>query len=165
MGARRQTLAHNQRMPTGEGGTDKYAFCAPYDGHFVDNKQSQCRPVIRSSSQSENTAHVSREEFARDVSNSNKLCDHVNQAENALTKMIESLTGVIAKFENLVTGMSCSNDTKSKQDGTDLPHVFVSPSQSEDHVKSSLVKTLLKMLMSTLIQLTPLSQFARTKCI
>ena len=133
------------------------------NGHFVDNKQSHCRPVIRSSSQSENTAHVSREEFARDVSNSNNLCAHVNQEENALTKMIESLTGVIAKFENLVNGMSCSNDTKSKQDGTGLPHVFVSPSQSEDHVKSSLVKTLLKMLMSTLIQLTPL--FARTKCI
>ena len=30
---------------------------------------------------------------------------------------------------------SCSNDTKSKQDGTDLPHVFVSSSQNEDHVK------------------------------
>ena len=96
MGARRQTLAHKQRMPTSQGGTDKYVFCAPYDGHFVDNKQSHCRPGIRSSSQSENTTHVSREEFARDVSNSNNLCDRVNQAENALTKMIESLTGVIA---------------------------------------------------------------------
>ena len=136
MGARRQTLAHKQRMPTSQGGTDKYAFCAPYDGHFVDNKQSHCRPVIRSSSQSENTTHVSREEFARDVSNSSNLCDRVNQAENALTKMIESLTGVIAKFENLVNGMSCSNDTKSKQNSTDLPHVFVSSSQSEDNVEN-----------------------------
>ena len=115
MGARRQTLAHKQQMPTSQGGTDKYAFCAPYDGHFVDNKQSHCRPVIRSSSQSENTVHVSREECARDVSNSNNLYDHVDQVENALTKMMQSLTGVIAKFENLVNGMSCSNDTKSKQ--------------------------------------------------
>ena len=121
MGARRQTLAHKQRMPTSQGGTDKYAFCAPYDGHFVDNKQSHCRPVIRSSPQSENTAHVSCEEFARDVSNSNNLCDRVNQAENALTKMIESLT---KKFENLVNGMSCSNDTKGKQNSTDLPRFF-----------------------------------------
>ena len=136
MGARRQTLAHKQRMPTSQGGTDKYAFCAPYDGHFVDNKQSHCRPVICSSSQSENTTHVSREEFARDVSNSNNLCDRVNQAENALTKMIESLTGVIAKFENLVNGMSCSNDPESKQNSTDLPHVFVSSSQNEDNVKN-----------------------------
>ena len=103
--------------------------------HFVDNKQSHCRPVIRSSSQSENTAHVSCEEFARDVSNSNNLCDRVNQAENAFTKMIELLTGVIAKFENLVNGMSCSNDTKSKQNSTDLPHVSVSSSQNEDNVE------------------------------
>ena len=162
MGARRQTLAHKQRMPTSQGGTDKYAFCAPYDGHFVDNKQSHCRPVIRSSSQSENTTHVSREEFARDVSNSNNLCDRVNQAENALTKMIGSLTGVIAKFESLVNGMSWSNDTKSKQNSTDLPYVLVSSSQ-KIMSKISLVKTLLKMLMSVLIQLTPL--FAGTKCI
>ena len=49
MGARRQTLAHKQRMPTSQGGTDRYPFCAPYDGHFVGNKQSHCRPVIRSS--------------------------------------------------------------------------------------------------------------------
>ena len=83
MGARRQTLAHKQRMPTSQGGTDKYAFCAPYDGDFVDNKQSHCRPVVRSSSQSENTAHGSREEFARDVSKSNNLYDHVDQVENA----------------------------------------------------------------------------------
>ena len=63
-------------------------------------------------------------------------CDHVNQVENALTKMMQSLTGVIGKkFENLVNGMSCSNDAKSKQDDTDLPHVFVSSSQNEDHVK------------------------------
>ena len=34
MGARRQTLAHEQRMPTSPGGTEKYGFCAPYDGHF-----------------------------------------------------------------------------------------------------------------------------------
>ena len=136
MGARRQTLARKQRIPTSQGGTDKYAFCAPYDGHFVDNKQSHCRPVIRSSSQSENTTHVSREEFARDVCNSNNLCDHVNQAGNALTKMIESLAGVIAKFEKLVDGMSCSNDAKSKQDGTDLPHVLVSSSQNEDNVEN-----------------------------
>ena len=136
MWARRQTLAHKQRMPTSQGGTDKYAFCAPYDSHFVDNKQSQCRPVISSNSQAENTTHVRREEFARDVPNSNNLCDHVNQAENALTRMIESLTGVIAKFENLVNGMSCSNDPESKQNSTDLPHVFVSSSQNEDHVKT-----------------------------
>ena len=102
MGARRQTLAHKQRMPTSQGGTDKYAFCPPYDGHFVDNMQSHCRPVIRSSSQSENTTHVSREEFARDVSSSNNLRDHVDQLENALTKIVQSLTGVIAKFESLV---------------------------------------------------------------
>ena len=136
MGARRQTLAHKQRMPTSQGGTDKYAFCAPYDGHFVGNEQSHCRPVIRSSSQSENTAHVIREDCARDVSNSNNLCDRVDQAENALTKMIESLTGVIAKFEKLVNGMSCSNDTKSKQNSTDLPYVFVSSSQNEDNVEN-----------------------------
>ena len=55
MGTRRQTLAHKQRMPTSQAGTDKYAFCALYDGHFVDNKQSHCRPVVRSSSQSELT--------------------------------------------------------------------------------------------------------------
>ena len=140
MGARRQTLAHKQRMPTSQGGTDKYAFCAPYDGHFVDNKQSHCRPVIRSSSQSENTTHVSREEFARDVSNSNNLCDRVDQVENALTKMVQSLTGVIEKFENLVNGMSCSNDPESKQNGTDLPHVSVklssedSPQNIDEHV-------------------------------
>ena len=91
--------------------------------------------MIRSSSQSENTAHVSREEFARDVSNSNNLYDHVDQVENALTKMMQSLTGVIAKFESLVNGMSCSNDTKSKQDGTDLPHVLVSSSRNEDNVE------------------------------
>ena len=163
MGARRQTLAHKQRMPTSQGGTDKYAFCAPYDGHFVDNKQSHCRPVIRSSSQSENTAHVSCEEFAPDVSNSNNLCDRVNQAENALTKMIESLTGVIAKFENLVNGMSCSNDTKSKQIAQ-ICHMFLFRLlKMKIMSKTSLVKTLLKMLMSVLIQLTPL--FARTKCI
>ena len=92
--------------------------------------------MIRSSSQSENTAHGSREEFARDVSNSNNLCDRVDQVENALTKMVQSLTGVIAKVENLVNGMSCSNGAKSKQDGTDLPHVVVSSSQNEDHVEN-----------------------------
>ena len=59
----------------------------------------------------------------------NDLCDHVNQVENALTKMMQSLTGVIAKFENLVNGMSCSNDNESKQNSTDLPHVFVSSSK------------------------------------
>ena len=136
MGARRQTLAQKQRMSTSQGGTDKYAFCAPYDCHFVDNKQSHCRPVIRSSSQSENTTHVSRKEFARDVSGSNNLYDHVDQVENSLTKMMQLLTGVIEKFDNLVNGMSCSNDAKSKQDGTDLPHVFVSSSQNEDHVEN-----------------------------
>ena len=136
MGARRQILAHKQRMPTSQSGTDKYAFCAPYDGHFVGNEQSHCRPVIRSSSQSENTAHVSREELARDASDLNDLCDHdVDQVEDALTKMVQSLTGVIANFESFVNGMPCSNDTKSKQNGTDLPHVFVSSSQNEDHVK------------------------------
>ena len=140
MEALRQTLAHKQRMQTSQGGTDKNAFCAPYDGHFVDNKQSHCCPVIRSSSQSENTAHESREEFARDVFNSNNLCDHVNPAGNALTKIIESLTGVIAEFENLVNGMSCSDDTKSKQNGKDLPHVFVSSSQNEDNVENFSIK-------------------------
>ena len=134
MGARRQTLAHKQRMPTSQGGTDKYAFSVPYDGHFVDDKQSHCRPVVRYS-QSENTAPLSREEFTSDVSVSNDLCDHVNQAENALTKAVQSLTGVIAKFESLVNGMSCSNDAKSKQIDTDLPRVFVSSSQNEDHVE------------------------------
>ena len=86
-------------MPTSQGGTEKYAFCAPYDGHFADNKQSQCRPVVPSTSQSKNTADVSREEFARVVSDSNSLNNHVGQVENALTKVIQSLTGVIAKFE------------------------------------------------------------------
>ena len=114
MWARRQTLAHKQRMPTSQGGTDKYVFCAPFDGHFVDNKQSHCRPVIHSSSQSENTAHVTREEFVRDVSDLNDLCDRVVQVENALTKMVQSLPVVIAKLENLVNGMSCSNDAKRK---------------------------------------------------
>ena len=78
---------------------------------------------------------MSREEFARDVSNSNNLCDHVNQVENAFTKMVQSLTGFIAKFESLVNCMSCSTDAKSKQIGTDLPHVFVSSSENEDDVK------------------------------
>ena len=82
---------------------------------------------------------MSREEFARDVSNSNNLCDRVNQAENALTKMIESLTGVIAKFENLVNGMSCSNDPESKQSSTDLPHVFFRLLKMKIMSKSSLV--------------------------
>ena len=54
MGARRQTLAQKQRMATSQGGTDKYAFRAPNEGHFVDNEQSHCRPVVRSSSQSKN---------------------------------------------------------------------------------------------------------------
>ena len=49
--------------------------------------------------------------------------------------MVQSLTVVIAKFESLVNGMPCSNDTKSKQNGPDLPHVFVSSSQIKDHVK------------------------------
>ena len=44
-------------------------------------------------------------------------------------------TGVIAKFESLVKDMSCSDDAKSKQIGTDLAHVFVSSSQNEDHVE------------------------------
>ena len=78
-------------------------------------------------SQSENTARVNREEFTRDVSVSNDLCDHVNQAENALIKVIQSLTGVIAKFESLVKDMSCSNGAKSKQ--------IVSSSQNEDYVE------------------------------
>ena len=90
MEALSQTLAQKQRKPTSQGGTDKYAFCAPYDGYFVDNKQSHCRPVVCSSFQSENTAHASREKLARDVSNSNNLCDHVDQVENALTKIIQS---------------------------------------------------------------------------
>ena len=34
MRARRQTLVHKQRMPTSQGGTEKYAFCVPHDGHF-----------------------------------------------------------------------------------------------------------------------------------
>ena len=45
------------------------------------------------------------------------------------------MTGVKGKFENLDYGMSCSNDTKSKQNSTDLPHVFVSSSQNEDNVE------------------------------
>ena len=106
-----------------------------YDGHFVDNKQSHCRPVIRSSSQSENTTRVSREECACDVSDVNDLCDHVDKVENSLTKMMQSLTGVAAKLESLVNGMACSNDTKIKQNTTDLPHVFVSSSQNEDNVE------------------------------
>ena len=52
-----------------------------------------------------------------------------------MTKMKKSLTGVITKFESLVNGMSCSNDAKSKQDGRDLPHAFVSSCQNKDHVK------------------------------
>ena len=94
--------------------------------------------MVRSNFQSENTAHVSRKELARGVSNSNNLCDHVDQEENALTKIIQSLTRVIAKFESFVDGISCNNDAKSQQNGTDLPHVFVSSSQSEDHVKKKL---------------------------
>ena len=168
MGARRQTLAHEQRMPTSQGGTDKYAFSAPYDGHFVADKQSHCRPVVRYS-QSEKTAPMSRKEFTSDVSVSNDLCDHVNQAENALTKAIQSLTGVIAKFESLVKGMSCSNDAKSKQIGTDLPHVLFLLLKTKIMLKNALVKTFLKILMllqmSAMIQLTLLSLFARTKCI
>ena len=78
---------------------------------------------------------MSREEFARDVSDLNDLCDHVNQVENALTKMMLSLSGVIAKFESLVNGIPCSNDTKSKQNGTNLPHVLVLSSQNEDNVE------------------------------
>ena len=134
LGAHCQTLAHKQRMPTSQGGADKYAFSAPYDGHFVNDKQSHCRPVVRHS-QSENTAPLSRQEFTCDVSVSNCLCDRVNQAENALTKAIQSLTSVIAKFESLVNSMSCSNDVKSKQIGTDSSHVFVSSSRNEDHIE------------------------------
>ena len=79
---------------------------------------------------------MSREEFALDVSNSNNLCDRVDQVENALTKMVQSLTGVVAKLENLVNGMSCGYDATSKQNSTDLPHVFVSSSQNEDNVEN-----------------------------
>ena len=120
-------------MATSRGGTGKYAFSAPCDGHFVDDKQSHCRPVLYS--QSENTAALSREEFTSHVSVSNDLCDHVDQAENILTKAIQSLTAVMAKFESLVNGKSCSNDAKSKHIGKDLPHVFVSSSQNEDHIE------------------------------
>ena len=84
------------------------------------------------------SANANREELARDVSNSNNLCDHVDQVENVLTKITQSLTRVIAKFESLVNGIPYSNDAKSQQNGTDLPHVFVSSSQSEDHVKKKL---------------------------
>ena len=65
---------------------------------------------------------MSRKEFVRDVSDSKNLCDHVDQVENALTKKI----------------LSCGNNAKSKQIGTDLPHVFVSSSQSEDLVKKKI---------------------------
>ena len=34
-----------------------------------------------------------------------------------------------------MVSVSCSSDAKSKQNGTYLPHVFISSSQSEDHVK------------------------------
>ena len=44
--------------------------------------------TVRSSSHSENTVHVSCEEFASDVSDLDNLCEHVDQVENALTKMI-----------------------------------------------------------------------------
>ena len=84
MGARLQTLAHRQRIPTSPGGTDKYAFSA---GHFVDDKQS--RPVVRYS-QSKDEARINREEFTRDISVSRDSCAHGNQAENALTKAIQS---------------------------------------------------------------------------
>jgi len=75
-------------------------------GHFVDHKQSHCRPVVRYS-QSENTAGTYREEFTRDTSVSTDSCDHGNQSEpeNALTNGIHSLTGVIATFQNLVSDM------------------------------------------------------------
>lgn len=163
VGARRQTLAHKQRMPTSQGGADKCAFCPPYDGHFVDNKQSHCSPVVRSSSQFENTAHVSREEFARDVSDSNNLCDHVHQVENALTKMIQSLTGVVANSR--VKLMVChAVMTLKASKFARICHMFLFRLLKVKIMsKSSPVKTLLKMLMSTLIQLTLL--FARTKCI
>ena len=58
--------------------------------------------VVQWSVQVPSPAHVSREEFARDVSNSSNLCDRVDQVGNSLNKMVQSLTGVIAKFENLV---------------------------------------------------------------
>ena len=64
--------------------------------------------MVRSSSQSENTAHVSREEFAPDVSDSNNLCDHVDQVKNALAKMIQSLNGSYSKIRESVNDMSCS---------------------------------------------------------
>ena len=99
-------------------------FSVPYTGHFVDDKQSHCRPVVRYS-QSENTARINREEFTRDTSVSTDSCNLGNQSENALTKAIHSLTGVIATFQNLVSDMRYGDNAWCKQIGTGLPHVFV----------------------------------------
>ena len=79
-------------------------FSVLYTGHFVDHMQSHCRPVVRYC-QSENTARINREEFTSDTSVSTDLCDHDNQSENALTKAVQSLTGVIATFQRLVSDM------------------------------------------------------------
>lgn len=64
-------------------------FSVPYNGHFVDHKQSHCRGVVRYS-QSENTAVINREE---------------------LTNVIHSLTGVIAIFQHLVSDMRYGDNT------------------------------------------------------
>ena len=99
------------------------------------------------------------------VSDLNDLCYHVNQVENALTKMMQSLTGLIAKFESLVNGMSCSNDAKSKQIGTDLPHVFVWSSQSEDRVEKLYSKDSPQNVDKRVDPVDPALLFARMKCI
>ena len=88
------------------------------------------------------------------VSDLNDLCDHVNQ-----------VTGLIAKFESLVNGMSCSNDTKSKQIGTDLPHVFVWSSQSEDRVEKLYSKDSPQNVDKRVDPVDPALLFARMKCI
>ena len=120
VGARRQTLTHEQRMPTSHCGTDKYAFSTPYDDYSVDNKQSHCRPVV-SYSQSKNTVRTNREDFTCNMSFSNDSYVHGNQTENALTTAIQSLTGVITKFQSLVGDMSCGDNAKCKRIGMNLP--------------------------------------------
>ena len=107
MGARRQTFAHKQRMPTRQGGIDKYAFRTPFVGHFVDYKQCHCRLGLR---YSQSEAGIIREEFTRDFTVSNDANNHGNQSENALMKEIQSSTRVITKFESLVGNMSCADN-------------------------------------------------------
>lgn len=97
MEARRQTLAHKQRMPTRQGGIDKYAFRTPFAGHFVDYKQSRCRLEPR---YFHSEAGIIREGFTRDFSVSKVASNHGNQSKNALIKAIQSSTRVITRFES-----------------------------------------------------------------